>query len=129
MFQILLTLLIIVAVFMVGVILLQRSEGSGLSGSQAASMFGGALTGRAAGNFLTKLTAWLATIFFLLSASLAYIVSRHDIASGAQSRVRAALTAPASEDIAAEMEESMITEPSVPVLEPVLVTPAVEVTE
>ena len=88
---------------MVAVILLQKSEGSGLSGSQAASMFGGALTGRAAGNFLTKLTAWLATIFFILSASLAYIVSRHDIASGAQSRVRAALSAPT--DISAETEE------------------------
>jgi len=102
MFQILLTLLIIVAIFMVGVILLQRSEGSGLSGSQAASMFGGALTGRAAGNFLTKLTAWLATIFFLLSASLAYIVSRQDIASGAQSRVRAALIDQASTDMVEE---------------------------
>ena len=45
MFSILLVLLIIVAVMMIGLILLQKSEGSGMSGSSAASMFGGALTG------------------------------------------------------------------------------------
>ena len=66
MFSILLVLLIIVAVFMIGIILLQKSEGSGMSGSSAAAMFGGALTGAAAGNFLTKLTAWLAVVFFVL---------------------------------------------------------------
>ena len=79
MFTILLVCLIIVAVLMTGVILLQKSEGSGMSGSQAASMFGGALTGAAAGNFLTKLTAWLATIFFVLCAALALVSSKTDI--------------------------------------------------
>ena len=44
MFSILLVLLVIVAVLMTGLILLQKSEGSGMSGSSAASMFGGALT-------------------------------------------------------------------------------------
>jgi preprotein translocase subunit SecG len=61
---------------MVLVILLQKSEGGGMSGSQAASMFGGALTGASAGNFFTKLTAWLATIFFVICACLALTVSR-----------------------------------------------------
>lgn len=76
MFSILLVLLIIVAVFMIGIILLQKSEGSGMSGSSAASMFGGALTGAAAGNFLTKLTAWLAVIFFVLCGALAVVASK-----------------------------------------------------
>ncbi len=80
MFSILLVLLIIVAVFMIGIILLQKSEGSGMSGSSAASMFGGALTGAAAGNFLTRATAWLATIFFILCALLALVSSRSDMA-------------------------------------------------
>lgn len=87
MFSILLVLLIIVAVFMIGVILLQKSEGSGMSGSAAASMFGGALTGAAAGNFLTKLTAWLATIFFILCAALALVASKSDM-STRQSELR-----------------------------------------
>ncbi len=65
---------------MIGIILLQKSEGSGMSGSAAASMFGGVLTGAAAGNFLTRATAWLATIFFVLCALLALVASKSDIA-------------------------------------------------
>lgn len=76
MFSVLLVLLIIVAVFMIAIILLQKSEGSGMSGSAAASMFGGALTGSAAGNFLTRTTAWLAVIFFVLCALLALVSSK-----------------------------------------------------
>lgn len=81
MFSILLVLLIIVAVMMIGLILLQKSEGSGMSGASAASMFGGALTGMAAGNFLTRATAWLATIFFILCAALALVSSKMDFES------------------------------------------------
>lgn len=87
MFSILLVLLIIVAVFMIGIILLQKSEGSGMSGSSAASMFGGALTGAAAGNFLTRATAWLATLFFVLCAALALVASKTDMATQ-QSQLR-----------------------------------------
>ena len=79
MFSILLVLLIIVAVLMTGLILLQKSEGSGMSGSSAASMFGGALTGSAAGNFLTRATAWQATIFFVLCALLALVSAKTNI--------------------------------------------------
>ena len=81
MFTILLVCLIIVAVLMTGIILLQKSEGSGMSGSSAASMFGGALTGAAAGNFLTKTTAWLATIFFLLCAALALVSAKSSVSN------------------------------------------------
>ena len=81
MFSILLVMLIIVAVMMIGLILLQKSEGSGMSGSSAASMFGGALTGAAAGNFLTRATAWLATIFFVLCAALALVAAKSDMAA------------------------------------------------
>lgn len=81
MFTLLLVLLIIVAVLMICLILLQKSEGSGMSGSSAASMFGGALTGAAAGNFLTRATAWLATIFFVLCALLALVSAKSDVAS------------------------------------------------
>lgn len=92
MFSILLVLLIIVAVFMIGLILLQKSEGSGMSGSSAASMLGGMLTGAAAGNFLTRLTAWLAVIFFVLCAALA-IVSSNINTAAQQSDLRNELVA------------------------------------
>lgn len=87
MFSILLVLLIIVAVMMIGLILLQKSEGSGMSGSAAASVFGGALTGAAAGNFLTRATAWLATLFFVLCAALALVSAKSNVATQ-QSQLR-----------------------------------------
>lgn len=93
MFSILLVLLIVVAVLMTGLILLQKSEGSGMSGSSAASMFGGVLTGSAAGNFLTKTTAILATIFFVLCALLSLVVAKTDIAGSRQSGLRDELSA------------------------------------
>ncbi len=111
MFSILLVLLIIVAVFMTGLILLQKSEGSGMSGSAAASMFGGALTGAAAGNFLTKLTTWLAIIFFVLCAALALVSSKSDIANVNQSGLRDEL---AADELANEPTPENATAPATP---------------
>ena len=103
MFSILLVLLIIVSIFMIGLVLLQKSEGSGISGSSAAAMFGGALTGASAGNFLTKATAWLATIFFVLCALLAIVASKTNV-TAQQSELRQEListeNAPASNPVA-----------------------------
>jgi preprotein translocase subunit SecG len=90
MFSVLLVLLIIVAVMMIGIILIQKSEGSGMSGSSAANMFGGALTGASAGNFLTKTTTVLAVIFFVLCGSLAIMASRSHVESN-QSELRTEL--------------------------------------
>ena len=103
MFSILLVLLIIVAVLMTGLILLQKSEGSGMSGSSAASMFGGVLTGSAAGNFLTKTTAILATIFFVLCALLSLVVAKTDISGSRQSSLRNELNA--TEEVTTTAEE------------------------
>lgn len=115
MFSILLVLLIIVAVLMTGLILLQKSEGSGMSGSSAASMFGGVLTGSAAGNFLTRLTAILATIFFILCALLSLVVAKTDVNGSRQSGLHNELvpqqeveeTAPETEkiDVQAELDK------------------------
>jgi preprotein translocase subunit SecG len=101
MFSILLVLLVIVAVMMIGLILLQKSEGSGMSGSSAASMFGGALTGAAAGNFLTRATAWLATIFFILCAALALISAKSNVGTQ-QSELRQEIVGSATTDVAAD---------------------------
>lgn len=116
MFSILLVLLVIVAVLMTGLILLQKSEGSGMSGSTAASMLGGVLTGSAAGNFLTKMTAWLATIFFILCALLSLVVAKTNVAQTQQSELRNELTAdtkpqaPAQSTVPAEPTPASVTE-------------------
>ena len=105
MFSILLVLLIIVAVLMTGLILLQKSEGSGMSGSAAASMFGGVLTGSAAGNFLTKTTAWLATLFFILCAMLSLVVAKTDMSGNGKSGIHQELV-PTVEEPAEEKKDA-----------------------
>jgi len=120
MFSILLVLLIIVAVLMTGLILLQKSEGSGMSGSAAASMFGGVLTGSAAGNFLTKTTAWLATLFFILCAMLSLVVAKSNVSKSDKSDIRQELSG--GQQPATEAESTEATEPQSTPVEPVKVS-------
>ena len=114
MFSILLVLLIIVAVLMTGLILLQKSEGSGMSGSSAASMFGGVLTGSSAGNFLTKTTAILATIFFIWCALLSLVVAKTDVSGNNSSNLRNELHAENQEPISEPLQSVQTTETNEP---------------
>ena len=73
--NILLTLNIIFAIILIILILLQKSEGGalGIGVSQESFMFS-----RSAGNFLTKATAIIATLFIICSLSLT-IIGRKDL--------------------------------------------------
>lgn len=70
---VLLVIHVMVAAALVGVVLLQRSEGGalGIGGG------GGFMTGRSAGNALTKTTAILAAIFFGTSLALSMLAGQH----------------------------------------------------
>lgn len=75
MFTFLLVVQFIIAALLVGVILVQKSEGGGLTtgGSPA-----GLMSARGAADFLTRLTAILATAFILMSIVLAFLAAtRH----------------------------------------------------
>ena len=73
--NILLTLNIIFAIILIIMILLQKSEGGalGIGVSQESFMFS-----RSAGNFFTKATAIIATLFIICSLSLT-IIGRKDL--------------------------------------------------
>ena len=75
--SILLTLNIILAIILIILILLQKSEGGalGIGVSQDSFMFS-----RSAGNFLTKATAVIATLFIICSLS-STIIGRKDLPS------------------------------------------------
>ena len=75
--NILLTLNIIFAIILIILILLQKSEGGalGIGVSQDSFMFS-----RTAGNFFTKATAIIATLFIVCSLSLT-IIGRKDLPS------------------------------------------------
>ena len=64
---------IMVAAALVGVVLLQRSEGGALGIGGGGG--GGLMTGRGAANLLTKTTAVLAAVFFSTSIALAILAS------------------------------------------------------
>jgi preprotein translocase subunit SecG len=65
---------VMVAVALVGVVLLQRSEGGALGiGGGGGGAGGGFMTGRSAGNALTKTTAVLAACFFATSLALSIL--------------------------------------------------------
>ena len=64
---------IILAVLLVVVILLQKSEGGALGIGASQESF---ITSRTAGNFLTKVTAIIATLFIITSISLTIIAQK-----------------------------------------------------
>ena len=68
---------IILAILLIGVILLQRSEGGALGLGISQDNF---ISSRSAGSFLTKTTAILAALFFITSISLT-IISKEEISS------------------------------------------------
>jgi preprotein translocase subunit SecG len=104
-FNVLLVLNMIVCVALVGVILLQRSEGGALGMGGGPSGF---MTARGAGTLLTRATAVLAAVFFALSLVLTLVaggrtsssvVDRLEIEGidpSAMGRPAAAPTAPAT---------------------------------
>ena len=73
--NILLVLNVVLAVILVILVLLQKSEGGalGIGVSQDNFMFS-----RSAGNFFTKVTALIATLFIICSVSLT-VISRQDL--------------------------------------------------
>ena len=76
--SVLLVLQLIVAIFLVAVILMQRSNGGALSGLGGGDI-GGLLSARSKGNILTRITAVLATLFFVLSLAISIYFSRMEV--------------------------------------------------
>lgn len=101
MHTLILTIHIVVALGMIGLILLQQGKGAeagaSFGGGASATVFGAAGTG----NFLSRTTAVLTTIFFITSLSLAVMAKRQaaellTLPGGAAPAAPAAPTVPAS---------------------------------
>jgi preprotein translocase subunit SecG len=72
-FHFLIVVQAIIAASLVGVILMQRSEGGGLGMGGSPS---GLMSARGAADFLTRTTTILATAFIILSISLAFVAAK-----------------------------------------------------
>lgn len=97
MFTFLLVVHAIIAAALVGVILVQRSEGGGLGMGGSPT---GLMSARGAADFLTRATAILATIFVIMSIALAGLASVQ--------------RAPQTIDTSLARKASPTTEPTVP---------------
>jgi preprotein translocase subunit SecG len=64
---------LLIVIFLVGFVLLQRSEGGGLGLGGGSSGVSGFMTGRGQANVLTRTTMYLAIGFFLTSMVLAWL--------------------------------------------------------
>jgi preprotein translocase subunit SecG len=99
---------VLVALAIIGLVLLQHGKGadmgSGFGGGASGSLFGA--TGSA--NFLSRATAVLATIFFLLSLALAYLATKKPAEPGGvmeavrQQQTQKSEKKPAAEDAKAK---------------------------
>jgi preprotein translocase subunit SecG len=98
---ILLVIHLLIALAMIGVILLQKSEGGGL-GMSGGGM-SGFMTGRSTANLLTRTTAILAACFFVTSIALAFIAGHRgtprSIIESAPVEAPAAPAAPAAPSV------------------------------
>jgi preprotein translocase subunit SecG len=88
---------LIVALFLVGVILLQKKEGGigGLGGGGGSGGLGGLMSGRAKADGLSKATGLLAVAFFATSLALA-VIGAHSRTSGPLVPETTGTTAPAT---------------------------------
>ncbi|MCC6468446.1 MAG: preprotein translocase subunit SecG [Alphaproteobacteria bacterium] len=89
---------LLVTIAMVGVILLQRSEGGGLGigGGSGGGGMSGFMTGRGAANVLTRATAVLAALFIVSSLALTLLATGGRGRSIMDAPTQAPTTAPAA---------------------------------
>ena len=103
---VLLVIHLFVTLALIGVVLLQRSEGGGLGIGSSQGM-GAFMTGRGTANLLTRATAGLAVAFFVLSLTLAWLSRGTD-------QPRSILDAPAINQPAAPSAPAAPPAPAVP---------------
>ena len=83
--NVILVIHLILALSLIGVVLLQRSEGGGLGMGGGGG--GGAMTGRSAANALSKLTWILAVAFISTSIAMTVIAAKNSAGSSVLDRV------------------------------------------
>ena len=93
----------IISVLLITVVLMQASQGGGLSGTFGGNAASSMLGGQNAGNVLSRITTWLATLFLTLAVLISVMTSKSD--SVASSLVKDA----------AENRENILPAQSIPV--------------
>jgi preprotein translocase subunit SecG len=102
MYTILVIVQVLAAVALIGLILIQHGKGADAGAAFGSGASGTVFGSRGSANFLSRSTAWLATVFFIVSLALAYLVhGQRDVSDSVVDRAAAAAPAPATPDEAA----------------------------
>lgn len=113
MLTVLLVVHLLVTLALIGVVLVQKSEGGALgiggSGGGGGGGMGGFMTGRAQANLLTRTTAILAALFMMLSLAIAWYNQPEDKQGSILDSAPAA-----TEQAPAPVEQDAPTTPAVP---------------
>ncbi|MFT4046985.1 MAG: preprotein translocase subunit SecG [Solimonas sp.] len=87
---------VLVAVALIGLILIQHGKGADAGAAFGSGASGTVFGSRGSANFLSRSTAWLATVFFAVSLALAYLVhGQRDTSGSVVDRVSAEAAKPA----------------------------------
>ncbi|WP_434223262.1 preprotein translocase subunit SecG [Sinimarinibacterium thermocellulolyticum] len=113
---------VLTAVGLIGLILLQHGKGADAGAAFGSGASGTVFGARGSANFLSRATAWLATVFFAVSLALAYLVHGEREAASVIDRIQpaAAQTAPAE---ASSAEAPPTQAPAVEASEPAPIIP------
>ena len=71
----------IICLFLIIVVLMQASQGGGLSGTFGGQAASSVLGGQSAGNVLSKITTWLAAFFISLAIVISFLSGPADVSS------------------------------------------------
>jgi len=77
MYDILLVVYLIVSIILVGFVLIQQGKGAGMGASFGSGASNTVFGATGSGNFMTRTTGILATVFFILSLVLGNLSSHH----------------------------------------------------
>lgn len=102
-YTILVVIQVLVAVSLIGLILVQHGKGADAGAAFGSGASGTVFGARGSANFLSRATAALATVFFAVSLSLAYLVSG---VGGGEDSVTERLQAPGSELLQEQEEDA-----------------------
>lgn len=106
-FSLLLTVHILVALAIIGLVLMQHGKGADMGAAFGSGASGSLFGSSGSANFLSRMTGGLAAVFFVTSLSLAYVASSKPKTSGSvmQDAVQSQTVTPATSS-AAEAQSS-----------------------
>jgi len=87
---------VLAAVALIGLILIQHGKGADAGAAFGSGSSGTVFGSRGSANFLSRATSWLATVFFVTSLALAYLVHGTKTSTSVVDKVAPAIEQPAA---------------------------------